>query len=196
MDGIFCNNGGALESGMDNSPLYDEDEIRFDTQKSVHKLWDVGLNSLYIHDCEVLAELAGILGKTAEQQELTQRAEKLKQNIKQLWDEKNGFYYNYKTDEHCFSRRISPCNFYPLLTGTPSPQQFERMMNEHFFTPMNFTVNGFCRLLPATTPHTMTTTTGADASGRRSTFWFISECFSTRTVKRANIWSNGHLRFC
>lgn len=138
MDGIFCNNGGALESGMDNSPLYDEDEIRFDTQKSVHKLWDVGLNSLYIHDCEVLAELAGILGKTAEQQELTQRAEKLKQNIKQLWDEKNGFYYNYKTDEHCFSRRISPCNFYPLLTGTPSPQQFERMMNEHFFNPDEF----------------------------------------------------------
>jgi hypothetical protein len=34
--------------------------------------------------------------------------------LETLWDEREGFYYNRRTDTGAFSRRISPCNFYAL----------------------------------------------------------------------------------
>ena len=46
--------GGALESGLDNSPMYDD--IPFDKDRHVMCLADVGLTGLYILDCEALAE--------------------------------------------------------------------------------------------------------------------------------------------
>jgi glycogen debranching enzyme len=37
-----------------------------------------------------------------------------------------------------FNERLSPTNFYPLLTGVPSQQKAERMINEHFYNPKEF----------------------------------------------------------
>ena len=43
--------GAALESGLDNSPMYDADEVTFDPATHLMCLHDVGLNALYIADC-------------------------------------------------------------------------------------------------------------------------------------------------
>lgn len=138
MNGVHGCHGGALESGMDNSPMYDEDEITFDEEKCIHRLWDVGLNSLYASDCLALSEIAGILGEHETQKRLLERYEHFKNALSSLWDDQLGFYYNYKTDEHLFSRRIAPSNFYPAMAHVPSQQQFDRMMEEHFFNKDEF----------------------------------------------------------
>ena len=49
------------ESGMDDSPMYDE--APYDPKTYTMNLYDVGLNSLYALDAECLAKIAAILGE-------------------------------------------------------------------------------------------------------------------------------------
>ncbi len=128
--------GAALESGLDNSPMYDN--IPFDTLRNQLKLADVGLMSLYIMDCEALSEIAGILGKAEIEKELSNRAEIYRQNLNKLWDDSRGIYLNKRLDTNEFSDKISPVNFYPLLARAPSQSQAERMIQEHFYNPDEF----------------------------------------------------------
>jgi len=128
--------GASLESGMDNAPMYFD--IPFDTTKETLKLWDVGLNSLYILDCNALADIARELGKTADYNELTARGAKYSNNLNKLWNEKLGIYCNRRTDTGEFSSRLSPTCFYPLLTDVPDKQKIDRMMKEHFYNPDEF----------------------------------------------------------
>jgi len=128
--------GAALESGLDNSPMYDD--IPFDSISNQLKLADVGLMSLYIMDCEALADIAAELGKEEIKSELLGRAAKYRKNLNKLWDEKSGIYQNKRLDTNEFSNRISPTNFYPLLAKAPTQKQAERMINEHFYNPAEF----------------------------------------------------------
>lgn len=128
--------GAALESGLDNSPMYDD--IPFDTIRNQLKLADVGLMSLYIMDCEALSDIAGELGKNDIKAELLARAVKYRKNLDKLWNEKAGIYLNKRLDTNEFSYKISPTNFYPLLAKAPSQKQAERMINEHFYNPKEF----------------------------------------------------------
>ncbi|MDD4921975.1 MAG: trehalase family glycosidase [Bacteroidales bacterium] len=128
--------GGALESGLDNSPMYDD--IPFDTSRNQLKLADVGLMSMYIWDCEALADIAKILDKKDLAKELQERANKYRKNLNKLWDEKTGLYLNKRLDTNEFSYRLSPTNFYPLLAKVPTQAQAERMINEHFYNPNEF----------------------------------------------------------
>lgn len=128
--------GAALESGLDNSPMYDD--IPFDTIRNQLKLADVGLMSLYILDCEALSDIAGELGKDDIKTELLSRASKYRENLNKLWAEKTGIYLNKRLDTNEYSYRISPTNFYPLLANAPSQIQAERMINEHFYNPEEF----------------------------------------------------------
>ena len=128
--------GAALESGLDNSPMYDN--IPFDTTTNQMKLADVGLMSLYILDCEALGEIAAELGNEQVKKELQQRAEKYRVNLRKLWDDKTGIYLNKRLDTNEFSYKISPTNFYPLLAKVPTQQQAERMIKEHFYNPNEF----------------------------------------------------------
>jgi len=128
--------GAALESGLDNSPMYDD--IPFDTIRNQLKLADVGLMSLYIMDCEALSDIAGELGKNDIKAELLARAVKYRKNLDKLWNEKMGIYLNKRLDTNEFSYKISPTNFYPLLAKAPSQKQAERMINEHFYNPKEF----------------------------------------------------------
>lgn len=124
------------ESGLDNSPMYDS--IPYNPQTHMMDLADVGLMSLYIADCDALANLASEIGRTNERRELLQRAEKYRNKLNSLWDEKAGIYLNKNLKTGKLSHRISPTNFYPLLAKAPSQQQAERMMQEHFFNPNEF----------------------------------------------------------
>jgi neutral trehalase len=128
--------GAALESGLDNSPMYDD--IPFDTIRNQLKLADVGLMSLYIMDCDALSDIAVELGEDDIQAELLARAAKYRKNLNKLWNEKAGIYLNKRLDTNEFSYKISPTNFYPLLAKAPSQKQAERMISEHFYNPEEF----------------------------------------------------------
>ena len=128
--------GAAYESGLDNSPMYDD--VPFNKSTNLLELADVGLMSLYTMDCNALAEIAKVLNKTKELKELRARENKYRKNMSRLWNDKAGIYMNYRTDTKEFSPRLSPTNFYPLLAKIPSQKQAKRMVNEHLLNPDEF----------------------------------------------------------
>ena len=126
----------VLESGLDNSPMYDG--VPFDTERHQMALADVGLTALYVADCECLADCAAIIGRTAEEKELRDRADLYRRNLQPLWDDEAGMFLNKRTDTGELSPRISPTNFYALLARVATPEQAERMIDEHFYNPKKF----------------------------------------------------------
>ena len=128
--------GARYESGLDNSPMYDD--APYDASRHVMELADVGLMSLYIADCNALAQIASELGRTAEEKELKDRAEKYTRSLNRLWDESTGIYRNRNLRNGELDKRLSPTNFYPLLAKAASPQQADRMVREHLMNPDEF----------------------------------------------------------
>ena len=126
----------GYESGMDDSPMYEN--VPFNPAKNTLELQDVGLTSLYIADCRALAELAGVLGRTAEAEELTERARQFSEALDGLWVEERGYYLNYRTDLDRPSERRSPTLFYPLLAGVPDDARADRMIRDHLLNPAEF----------------------------------------------------------
>ena len=128
--------GAILESGLDNSPMYDD--AAFDSATHRLLLGDVGLMSLYIADCDALAAIADTLGKAPEAKELRTRASKYRAKLATMWDEKTGIFLNQNLETGKPSLRLSPTNFYPLLARAASPQQANRMIQEHLLNPNEF----------------------------------------------------------
>jgi neutral trehalase len=128
--------GAKFESGLDDSPMYDN--IPFDTIRHMMKLADVGLMSMYIMDCNSLAEIARVLNKLQIEKELLDRAKKYGDKLETLWDEKEGIYLNKNLETGLLDKHLSPTLFYPLQTKVPSLQKAERMMKEHFYNPAEF----------------------------------------------------------
>jgi hypothetical protein len=126
----------ALESGLDNSPMYDQ--IKFDKSLSMMLLNDVGLSSLYIMDCDYLANIAQELGSKKDAKELRNRAKQYRERLSITWDDEKGLYYNRHTDTGILNPHTSPTNFYPLLAKAPTQAQAERMINEHLLNPDEF----------------------------------------------------------
>ena len=133
---INTKTAAKYKSGLDNSPMYDD--APYDSTKNLLLLADVGLMSMYIWDCHNMIEIARELGKTDAIKELEARAQKYSEKLKTLYDEKTGIYLNKNLVTSEFSSRLSPTNFYPLLTGVPSQKQAERMIAEHFYDPDEF----------------------------------------------------------
>jgi hypothetical protein len=96
--------GAALESGLDNTPMYDG--ISFNKTTHLMELADAGLAGLYILDCECLADLADLIGRP-EGAELRESAEKSKRGLEEMRDEEFGLYCNKRSDTGAFSCRIS-----------------------------------------------------------------------------------------
>lgn len=128
--------GAKYESGLDNSPLYDA--AAFDPRTHHMLLADVGLMSLYVADCDALADLADVLGRQPEAAELRRRSAAFSAKLATLWDDRRGLYLNRDLRTGLASERMAPTNFYPLLTGVPTPAQARRMIREHLFNPAEF----------------------------------------------------------
>jgi len=124
------------ESGLDNTPMYDG--VPFDSTSHLLQIADVGLMGLYIGDCEALAEMADVLGRKAESDELRQRAKTYRNKLKSMWDEKSGMFLNKRMDTGELSKSISPTNFYALIGKAATQEQAERMVKEHFYNPDEF----------------------------------------------------------
>ncbi len=124
------------ESGLDNSPLFDE--ASYNEQTHMLELASVGLMSLYVADCQNLADMAEQLGHSGEATELRERGTRYSEKLRELWDEESGIYRDKYLDSGAFSPHLAPTNFYPLLAGLPTQKQAERMVQEHFFNPEEF----------------------------------------------------------
>jgi len=123
------------ESGLDNTPMYDG--VEFDTTMHMLNIADVGLMGLYVGDCEALADIAAELGRS-EENELRERAEYYRENLKKLWNDDFGLFLNRHIDAGEPSYRISPTNFYALIAMAATREQAERMINEHLFNEEEF----------------------------------------------------------
>ena len=124
------------ESGMDDSPMYDD--AVYDPHTYTLNLNDVGLNSLYALDAECLARLAALQGMDEDSRRFSSEYERMKRLINEkLWNERDGIYENRFWDGK-FSARLSPTNFYPLFAGVPGPDQARRMIREHLLNPAEF----------------------------------------------------------
>lgn len=134
--GVDDTYGAALESGMDNSPMYDD--IPFDKSRHVMTLEDVGLTGLFISDCDALIELASILGNNEDIEELKARQKEASNGLKSLWCEEKGIYLNRYSDTGVFSQRLSPTLFYSLFDSNVSHEHAARMIKEHYFNTEEF----------------------------------------------------------
>ncbi|MFN4244235.1 MAG: MGH1-like glycoside hydrolase domain-containing protein [Tepidisphaerales bacterium] len=128
--------GGALESGLDNSPMYDD--VPYDPATHCLGLHDVGLTSLYVRDCTDLAEMAGVIGRCAERQELLERATAYRRGLATLWDAERGLFSNRPVGRDTFHARHAPTCFYPLLTGVVTAGQARQMVEGHIEHPDRF----------------------------------------------------------
>jgi neutral trehalase len=128
--------GAVYESGLDNSPMYDG--AVYDPKSHLLEIADVGLMSLYIADCDALAQIADVLGKPAETRELRDRSARYRASLANLWSEQDGIFLNKDLATGQFSRRLSPTNFYPLLARAATPAQAQAMIQKHLLNPQEF----------------------------------------------------------
>jgi len=151
--------GAVLETGLDNSPMYDEGEVRFNPQTHLMELHDVGLTGLYAADCQALARIASILGRGEEAAMLETRGATIARTMQALWHEKTGMFLNRRLDGS-FSFRMSPTNFYALLPHAATEAQVERMINEYFLNPQEFA-----------TPYMLPSISKNDAAYKDNDYW-------------------------
>jgi putative isomerase len=128
--------GAILESGLDNSPMYDD--AAYDAATHKLEFADVGLMSMYVADCDALATMADILGESAAANEIRERSARYRVKLKTLWDSDAGIFLNKDLRTGQFSFRLSPTNFYPLLAKAATPQQAEVMIKNHLLNPKEF----------------------------------------------------------
>jgi neutral trehalase len=128
--------GAILESGLDNSPMYDT--ATYNAQSHVLEFADVGLMSMYIADCDALAEIADALNKTADAKELRERSARYGAKLATLWDERAGMFLNKDLHTGQSSMRLSPTNFYPMLAHAATPEQAKSMVEKHLLNTKEF----------------------------------------------------------
>lgn len=128
--------GAVLESGLDNSPMYDG--ATYNEKTHVLEYADVGLMGMYVADCEALAQMADVLGKAAEAKELRERGERYRAKLRTMWDAEAGIFLNVDLHTKEKNRRLSPTNFYPMLAKAATPEQAKEMIEKHLRNPKEF----------------------------------------------------------
>jgi neutral trehalase len=99
---------------------------------------DVGLMSLYIADCNALAEIADTLERTDEARELRFRSAHYGIKLESMWSPSAEIFLNKDLHTGQLSDRLSPTNFYPLLSHTATPAQAQAMIQKHLLNPQEF----------------------------------------------------------
>lgn len=125
-----------FESGLDNSPMYDD--VIFNKDTNTMELDDVGLNSLYALDSWSLSKIARELGRYEDELKYIEEFYQMRRRINSLlWDRASGIYKNRYWDGK-FSDRLSPTCFYPLLAGIPTKEMAEYMINKYLLNREKF----------------------------------------------------------
>ena len=131
------------ESGLDNSPMYDQDDL-FDSTSHHMQLYDVGMTSLYLAATLSLQSLANLthVGDRYVQQ-LQRRYEEMAPLAARLWSADLGIYVNVRVSDSSFQPRLSPTSFFSMLALLPSVADAERMM-AHLTNTSEFCVSADC----------------------------------------------------
>ena len=135
-EGVGTLAGAAAESGLAASPMYDD--VVFDKKKRLMEFGDIGLNALYIWDCDCLSEIARLIERPAEAAELRARADRYRGHFHRFWSEDDSFYYNRRIDTNQLDRHASPTSFYALLARTASKEQARQIVDEHLLNAGEF----------------------------------------------------------
>jgi len=126
----------AFESGLDNSPMWDD--VPFNAEARTFELASVDLNALFCLDAEYLAKIARECGDPKTARALDRERAALADRINdRLWDEERGAYLNRLWNGR-FSDVLTPVTFYPLLAGIPSRERAERLVVKHMLNPDEF----------------------------------------------------------
>jgi putative isomerase len=128
--------GAILESGLDNSPMYDD--ATYNAQTHVLEYADVGLMSMYIADCDALAQMARVLNRPDIEQELKDRSARFRARLATLWNPEAGIFLNKDLHAGKPNHRLSPTNFYPMLAHAATPEQAQTMIQKHLLNPGEF----------------------------------------------------------
>jgi neutral trehalase len=128
--------GAILESGLDNSPMYDG--TTYNSETHLLEYADVGLMSMYIADCDALAEIADTLQKTTEARELRDRSARYRAKLATMWNERAGMFLNKNLHTGENSTRLSPTNFYPMLARAATAEQAKTMVEKHLLNTDEF----------------------------------------------------------
>lgn len=126
----------GYESGMDDSPMYEH--VSFNGKKNTLELQDVGLNSLYVADCNALVEIANLLGRKADADEIAARGRNIQEVMASLWKPDVGLYLNRRTDTGALSPELSPTMFYPLIARMVDRPRAKEMVDRHLLNPAEF----------------------------------------------------------
>ncbi len=136
VEGVHGRYGAALESGLDNSPMYDD--MPFDDARHMLKLADVGLMGLYVMDCSALSDIAEELGRYDDAKLLKKRRDEVSTSLNGLWDDDFGMHLNKQLESGEFSKRLSPTNFYALFSDDVTENQKKKVIKEHFYNKQEF----------------------------------------------------------
>ena len=125
-----------FESGLDNSPMYDE--VEFERETHTINLDDVGLNSLYTLDAWALYQIAEELGLEEDAKKFQEEYSEMKDRINEiLWCEDESLYLN-RFWNGKFSKKKSPTCFYPLIAGIPDENRAKIMIERHLLNAEEF----------------------------------------------------------
>ncbi|MFA5688043.1 MAG: trehalase family glycosidase [Kiritimatiellales bacterium] len=120
-----CRSG---ESGMDNSPRFD-DAIQLDAPD---------FNAFLAHEYEIIAGFAEELGLTDEAESHRKTAAEINRLMNErLWNDAAGFYVDLDVVNQKQSAVLASSGFLPLLSGAPDAEKLERMLT-HLAVPGSF----------------------------------------------------------
>ena len=128
--------GAKCESGMDNSPIFDD--AVYDEQRGFCMIADVGLMGLFIKDCLALIRFSEILGYTENIEALSLRLNRVKKALETLWNEEDGIYENLDLTTGKFCHRLSPFNFFSLFSPDIGEDRKKSILERHLLNEEEF----------------------------------------------------------
>ena len=128
--------GAKCESGMDNSPIFDD--AVYDEKRGICMIADVGLMGLFIKDCLSLIRFSEILGYTEQIEVLSRRLNVVQKALDSLWNEEDGIYENLDLSTGKFCRRLSPLNFCCLFSPDIGEERKRSVIEKHLLNEEEF----------------------------------------------------------
>ena len=132
-EGLF---GAKCESGMDNSPIFDD--AVYDAETGLCMIADVGLSGLFIKDCCALIGFSKLLGYSENIAALELRMARAQKALDSLWNEEDGIFENLDLATGKFCSRLSPFNFFPLFSPAVSEARKKTIVEKHLLNEAEF----------------------------------------------------------
>jgi len=125
----------AWESGQDDLPNWDD--APFNDETGTLMLNCVDLNSLYALDAWCLSQIASMLDRNHDAEIYLAQYERIKALVNsELWNEKEGFYFDRYWDGRTSTHKAAS-NFFPLVARIPDEERAQKMLR-HLLDPKEF----------------------------------------------------------